>query len=319
MNNILKISLIILALSFTTGTALATGAPSQSLSAVERHAITTLFNKQEDTRHITILYRDLDEDGVPDRQDHCLNSAFGFPVNTLGCELDGDGDGVFDRSDRCPHTIKNIAVNFLGCEGDQDRDKVLDSTDQCPNTPLGAKVNHIGCQVEQDSDRDGVVNSLDLCPETPLGTAVNDRGCKEEVFLIANIVFSTGSYAIRADQRHILDDAMTRLKDKAANEVIVITGHTDSVGTEIRNRQLSWNRAQSVKEYFVEEYNYNPEQIFVLGRGELEAIDSNKTPEGRQNNRRITFQVLNIDDLHPDVRQDIPEEMKGYDRYGYRN
>ncbi len=324
MNNILKnflITLITLALAIFASPALADNTQQFGLMSAERHSIQTLINRQDDTQHITTLYRDLDEDGVPDRQDHCLNSALGFPVNALGCELDKDRDEVFDRNDQCPNTPLGKEVNFLGCEGDQDKDKVLDSKDECPNTPLGMKVNNVGCQkvIANDDDRDGVINALDLCPETPLGAIVNDRGCQPKVFIIANIVFNTGSYAVRSNQRDILNNAAARLKDKVADEVIVITGFTDSVGTDARNLQLSWNRAQSVKEYFVRNYNYSAERVFVLGQGELNPVSSNDTSEGRQNNRRITFEVIAKDKIHPDAQQNMPEEMKGYDPLGYRN
>ena len=318
MNNILKPLLMTIVFYFISSPVLAENAKQLSLNSLDTHAIQTIVSPQDNAQHITTLYRDLDEDGVPDRQDHCLNSEPGFPVNALGCELDIDGDGIFDRNDHCPETPVGIKVNFLGCEGDKDKDRILDSQDKCPNTPLGIKVDSQGCKAEYDTDGDGVVNSIDLCPETPLGTTVNNQGCKAETFIITNIIFNTGSYAIRADQRSILNDVAARLKEKAENEIIVITGHTDNVGTEQRNKQLSWNRAQHVKNYFASEFNYIEERIFVLGLGESQPSSTNATSEGRQANRRITFEILEKDQLHQAAKQNIPENMKGYDRYGFR-
>lgn len=288
------------------------------LTSDKKYSIQTLTNEKDDKDDVLTLYKDLDQDGVADRQDHCLNSEFGFPVDALGCELDKDGDGVFDRVDQCPYTQKGMSVNFLGCEPDEDKDLVLDSKDQCPNTPLGTKVDAVGCKLENDNDSDGVLNNNDLCPETPPGTEVNNVGCKPEDFIITNIVFNTGSYAIRADQKPILDADAAKLRGMEDDQIILITGHTDSVGTEYRNRKLSWNRAQSTKEYFMSNFNYQDEQLYVSGRGELEPIATNETASGRFQNRRITFSIITREELPDTATQNIPEDMKGYQRFEYK-
>lgn len=315
----MKYSITALSLLLTSNLVFAIENAQIDLTSDDKYAIKTLTNAKDDTDDVQTLYKDLDQDGVADRQDHCLNTEYGFPVDAIGCELDKDGDGVFDRVDQCPYTPKGMSVNFLGCEPDKDKDLVLDSKDQCPNTPLGTKVDAVGCKLENDNDNDGVLNSVDLCPETPLGTEVNKVGCKPESFIIANIVFNTGSYAIRADVKPILDNAAAKLHGLEKDKIILITGHTDSVGTEYRNRKLSWNRAQSTKEYFMSNFNYDDAQIFVLGKGELKPIETNKTAAGRFKNRRITFSVITKEELPETAAQNIPEDMKGYQRFGYKN
>ena len=263
-------------------------------------------------------YRDIDQDGVLDKYDFCHNSEVGYQVDKNGCEPDTDKDGVYDRADQCPETPLGTKVNFLGCEGDEDLDGVLDSIDQCPRTPVGIEVNEKGCGVDNDSDNDGVINLVDQCPETPLGKKVNRFGCQSKGFVITNIIFNTGSYEIRADQKTILDHDISQLDDADFNQLILITGHTDSVGVESRNEQLSWNRAQSVKDYFVRNMNYDANKILVLGEGEYSPIASNATKDGRQQNRRIEFAIIDKDKVPARAQQQMPEEMKGYTRYPNR-
>lgn len=289
-------------------------APSTHIEA----GIYSLTKIQGTPSAVAEYYEDLDQDGVQDTLDHCPNSAPDQAVDARGCEADTDKDGVYDRLDQCPETPRTISVNFLGCEGDEDLDRVLDSKDRCPGTPLGTKVNTYGCKVEMDDDQDGVLNPKDQCPNSPPNSIVNQYGCQPEETVITNIVFNTGSYEIRADQKAILDKDISRLRDVTTEEVVVITGYTDDRGSEDSNLKLSWNRANSTKEYFVKTFNYNPNQVLLLGKGEADPTTTNATAEGRQANRRITFTIMDKRLISKAVRLNMPNEMKHYNRYQNR-
>ncbi len=77
---------------------------------------------------------------------------------------------------------------------------------------------------------------------------------------------------------------------KHPRETLVITGHTDSVGSESFNLELSRRRAQSVKQYLVEQYAIDENRLIVRGAGESQPIADNNTPEGQAQNRRVTIQ-----------------------------
>lgn len=255
------------------------------------------------------LYVDLDEDTVKDQFDHCQNSGQGYQVDRYGCQKDSDGDGIFDNIDQCPNTPANAKVNFLGCEGDADKDSVLDSQDQCPNTPLGSQVNAAGCKLEDDLDKDGVPNSLDQCPDTPAGSKVNEYGCVPRAKVVINVNFVSDSANIPSHQKANLDRDASKLKKLRADEIILITGHTDSQGSALRNMKLSWARAQSVKNYAVQNLGMPAEQIYLLGKGETEPVDTNATTEGRRQNRRIEFNIINLKNLPKSAQLEAPAEM----------
>lgn len=67
---------------------------------------------------------------------------------------------------------------------------------------------------------------------------------------------------------------------------LVVTGHTDDVGTDATNIALSQARAQVVVDWMVGK-GVAPERVIARGAGESEPIADNATPEGREANRRI--------------------------------
>lgn len=67
---------------------------------------------------------------------------------------------------------------------------------------------------------------------------------------------------------------------------VSIEGHTDSVGTDEYNQDLSERRAQSVRDYFVHG-GIPAGSVDARGFGKAEPVASNETPEGRQQNRRV--------------------------------
>ena len=280
-----------------------------------RPSINIIETKENSPQKIRDVYRDIDQDGVVTRFDQCQNSAVGLMSNAVGCELDSDGDGVFDHNDQCPETPKGRAVNFLGCEVDTDKDGVLDSDDLCPGTPLGTVVDAVGCKAKLDSDGDGVLDELDLCPDTPAGAVVNAQGCEPKTLVITNIVFNTGSYEIRADQKPILDRDAAQLRRLMANEALVVIGHTDDVGSAESNLKLSWHRANSTKAYLADTFNFPAGQIYILGKGESEPTADNATAEGRQQNRRISFEIVPASQVPAEAGLVIPQAMRGYQRF----
>ena len=285
-------------------------------AGLETKAQKAITDKEAD--YVENEYKDLDQDGVLDNVDLCPNTIFGVGVDTNGCELDSDKDGVFDRLDQCPDTAPGVKVNIFGCEGDEDNDGVVDSKDQCPGTPEGTPVDEVGCKLNNDIDKDGVINAEDQCPNTPAGATVNKQGCEPVDFVLANINFDTAKHDIRPDQVDTLKASAAALKNRkedqnmADDEVILITGHTDWKSKQPYNLRLSWRRANSTKDFIVQELGHNPDDIYINGRGELEPIATNTTEEGRYQNRRIEFKVVKKSELPADATLTIPDEMTKY-------
>ncbi len=231
-----------------------------------------------DAKIVETLYKDLDQDDVPDKLDHCPNTLMGAAVDKFGCELDTDQDGVFDRLDQCPGSPAGATVNLFGCEGDADGDGVLDSKDACPNTPEG--------------------------------TTVNAQGCVPMAVVISNIIFNSAKHDIRPDQAEILHKEAAALSDLKAGEVILITGHTDATGDTEMNKRLSWRRANSAKDFIVNEFEISDKRVYLSGKGEMEPIADNTTVPGRQENRRVQFKVISQEELPESTSLALPTGME---------
>ncbi|TBM99405.1 OmpA family protein [Hyunsoonleella flava] len=229
---------------------------------------------------------DTDGDGIEDSKDDCPNEAGAAEFN--GCP-DGDGDGVVDKDDNCP-TVAGLKA--LGGCPDADGDGVTDADDKCPDE-AGPAANK-GCPWP-DSDGDGVLDKDDKCPDVK-GTVANN-GCpevSEEVQKTLNeyaktILFDTGKSTIKAQSAAVLADIITILKEYPTAK-FTVEGHTDSVGSEKLNQRLSDSRANSVKEYLVEN-GIDAFRLSALGYGESKPIDTNKTRKGRANNRRVEINL----------------------------
>ena len=233
---------------------------------------------------------DRDHDGILDSVDKCPDLP-GSPT-AMGCP-DADLDSVADDVDKCPDEAGLVALH--GCP-DRDGDGVIDREDECPDAP-GPVALH-GCP---DADGDGVPDKDDRCPKVP-GPESN-HGCpivkeqvkvKEEVkkrlaFAATAIQFETGKAIIKKASYPLLNEIVKILNDYP-DYYMTIDGHTDNVGKPIKNLQLSKDRANSVKNYFVSQ-GIKEGRLETNGYGDTKPVASNKTAAGRAKNRRVAMDL----------------------------
>jgi OOP family OmpA-OmpF porin len=103
------------------------------------------------------------------------------------------------------------------------------------------------------------------------------------------ILFETGQASIQHDSDAVLDN-LTAIAMRCADAQIEISGHTDSVGSDDTNLELSRRRAEAVAEY-LKQAGVAAERVTAVGYGQMHPIASNDTEEGRAQNRRIEFEV----------------------------
>ena len=107
--------------------------------------------------------------------------------------------------------------------------------------------------------------------------------------VLRNVFFETGSASLRSESTAELDRLLDLLHNNA-NLRIQINGHTDNVGSDASNQQLSEARAKAVYDYLCTK-GLSPNRLKYKGFGETKPIDSNETNEGRTSNRRTEFIV----------------------------
>ncbi|MCK4329339.1 OmpA family protein [candidate division WOR-3 bacterium] len=105
------------------------------------------------------------------------------------------------------------------------------------------------------------------------------------------ILFDTDSHKIKGESYKTLQGIGQLLEDDPELR-LSIEGHTDSDGSDEHNLTLSQNRANSVRDYLISTYNIEPDRLEAKGWGESKPIDTNNSPEGKANNRRVELVKL---------------------------
>jgi OOP family OmpA-OmpF porin len=214
--------------------------------------------------------------------------------------VDSDGDGVTDDRDACPNTPRGLSVDANGCplSLDDDNDGVPNAQDACPMTPAGTLVDPSGCPVvvppvSLDADNDGVLDSEDRCPGTPPGFRVDIHGCivkEQTVVVLDSVAFEFDSAKLTHAARAALDRVYDGLSQQADISV-EIGGHTDSLGSQSYNLNLSQQRATTVRNFLIAR-GFDASRLRAEGYGEFNPIADNNTEEGRAQNRRVEFKIL---------------------------
>jgi len=110
--------------------------------------------------------------------------------------------------------------------------------------------------------------------------------------ILNNIFFNTGSAELKTESTKELEKIKDLLKTNPQID-IEISGHTDNVGLEVKNKKLSLDRAQSVINYLIEN-NIDKSRLTANGYGSSQPIADNSTPEGRQQNRRTVMRITYV-------------------------
>jgi len=110
-----------------------------------------------------------------------------------------------------------------------------------------------------------------------------DKRCTTSVH---DIYFATGSDALDSTSAPALT-AIAHALDSHRDWRVTIVGHTDSIGGDAANLDLSRRRADRVRATLVGEYGIAGERLTADGRGEKEPLDDNGTATGRSRNRRV--------------------------------
>ncbi len=215
-------------------------------------------------------------------------------------QIDSDGDGVIDAFDRCPGTPLGVPVDVFGCPADSDGDGVPDYRDRCPDTPFGVKVDEHGCPVEGEGSSQTALLPPGGVPFAPTARPAIPRPqvaaevAKPSVMVTEEITvlipFAVGQAEIRSDSDAELKRAVDFVRSRSGR-LIVVEGHTDSIGSADANMELSRRRAEAVRSHLLEKTGLAPDRIEVRAYGQTRPVGDNATQEGRRQNRRVVIRA----------------------------
>ncbi len=130
----------------------------------------------------------------------------------------------------------------------------------------------------------------------------------ERTIYQAEVYFDFGKDTIRADADSVLNELIV-FCEKQVPFYLKITAHTDAVGSDRNNQQLSERRAASVMS-FLRERGIPSDSTTIGMFGEKRPVAENNTDQGRQKNRRATIEVIKVKKMVP-LEGDILDKETG--------
>ena len=121
------------------------------------------------------------------------------------------------------------------------------------------------------------------------GVRVQRNGDNIRLIMPGNVTFASGESSVRPEFYATLN-SVSRVLQKYNQTNVLVEGHTDNVGPDQMNLDLSIARAASVGNYLANQGVSAP-RIDALGYGETQPIAANATDDGRAQNRRVEIQL----------------------------
>ena len=113
---------------------------------------------------------------------------------------------------------------------------------------------------------------------------------KKKSWVVHGIYFRSNSSELMPESFPILLQEKQNLLDNPEMK-IEVQGYTDNVGTDAKNKKLSQDRANAVRDYLIRN-GIDPDRLTAVGFGKANPVADNRTEKGRAENRRIEFKVI---------------------------
>ncbi len=165
-------------------------------------------------------------------------------------------------------------------------------------TKVNGKVDNVDARVttmaKQIADLESRLNQTNAKADRALESLQRLRPERKLVLnFTGDAQFASNSIEFSGQAKKDIDSFVSDLKGQGdeGNLVMVVAGHTDNVGNERYNYELSRLRAQSIAAYLTTKGKFDPGKLMVVGYGESAPVADNRTAAGRAKNRRVEILV----------------------------
>jgi outer membrane protein OmpA-like peptidoglycan-associated protein len=124
------------------------------------------------------------------------------------------------------------------------------------------------------------------------GVGVVRQGDNITLSMPGNVTFAFNDASLQSQFYPVLDD-VARTLNEYNQTVVEVAGHTDSVGSDAYNHELSVRRANSVANY-LSSHGVIRDRLMIVGAGESRPVASNDTDSGRAQNRRVEITLVPV-------------------------
>ena len=209
------------------------------------------------------------------------------------------------RFEFIPESAQPVAVAFLE---EPEEEEMVEEVAEEVSEAVEETVEEVAEETTEEIAEEAVEEVVEETTE-----AEADKPVKK--YIIKPVFFGFDSYALSATAESKLDDLLTVLK-RFPSLHIQVNGHTDAVGDEQYNRNLSLNRAHAVAKYLMKN-GIDEERIRISAIGEKDHVAINRTadgrdaPKGRELNRRVEFRIVtDVSEQVEIATVEVPEYLK---------
>jgi peptidoglycan-associated lipoprotein len=201
-------------------------------------------------------------------------------VNSKVETLSGSVEETQDRTKKNEGAIAQVDQKAQAAQGSADQARQAAGTADAAARSADAKAAAAGTKAESVDAR---ADEIDKASKRMVFTVVltDDEG-----------KFSFGKTALPDEARAKIDELVNQLKADPKGAYFEIEGHTDGVGPKTVNERIGLERAESVKRYLFEQHQIPLHKMNVISYGMEKPVASNKTKDGRAQNRRVVIRVL---------------------------
>lgn len=242
--------------------------------------------------------------GALGAKEHCCDDIFTFQwLDAVKLEVKGmlyESSDSLISSEKIP--VKGAKVNIEMKSADDTSYIAVNGvfTDAKGNYSLAVMPNREYRITTKKEGYLATVKEFDTNGKTKSGIVTVDLGMKEAplgAIGLQNIYYEYGKSTLTQSAKTSIDTTLLVIMTENPDLVIELSSHTDNIGSDTDNQNLSQARAESVVNYLVSK-GINPKMLNAKGYGETKPIASNQladgadNPKGRQLNRRTEFRII---------------------------
>lgn len=153
-------------------------------------------------------------------------------------------------------------------------------------SPVMPRMIRFTASVPSEDGAFAAVKNIRIASEIPsIAREIQEKG----KYISHGIYFKTASAEVLDESYFVIRQIAEVMKNQPQLKIKIV-GHTDNSGKDPKKKQaLSQLRAEEVKKYLLEKFSLSADRIQTDGKGDLEPLTDNTTPEKRAQNRRVEF------------------------------